>query len=40
MTERLPFARLVEVPNAKHDVHLDRPDEWRRALSDFLTQWD
>jgi pimeloyl-ACP methyl ester carboxylesterase len=40
MAERLPLARLVEVPGARHDVHLDRPEEWRRALSRFLTELD
>jgi len=28
--------RLVELAGAQHDLHLDRPAEWRRALSDFL----
>lgn len=27
---------LVEVAKAKHDLHLDRPDEWREVLTDFL----
>lgn len=40
MMERLPGARLVEVPDAAHDLHLDRPDEWRRALTDFLDSID
>jgi pimeloyl-ACP methyl ester carboxylesterase len=30
-------ARLVELAGAKHDLHLDRPAEWRRALTDFLS---
>lgn len=36
MTERLPSAQLVEVADAAHDLHLDRPDEWRGALMSFL----
>jgi pimeloyl-ACP methyl ester carboxylesterase len=36
MTERLPSAQLVEVADAAHDLHLDRPDEWRSALMSFL----
>jgi pimeloyl-ACP methyl ester carboxylesterase len=27
---------LVDVAGAEHDVHLDRPDEWREAVSSFL----
>ena len=40
MTERLPQARLVEIAGAAHDVHLDRPDEWREALGRFLDSVD
>ncbi|HWI21518.1 MAG TPA: alpha/beta hydrolase [Baekduia sp.] len=29
-------ARLVELPEATHDLHLDRPGEWRAALSEFI----
>lgn len=36
MIDRLPAAKLVEIADAGHDVHLDRPREWRKALSDFL----
>jgi pimeloyl-ACP methyl ester carboxylesterase len=36
MSDRLPQARLVELPGAGHDLHLERPAEWRRALSEFL----
>jgi pimeloyl-ACP methyl ester carboxylesterase len=36
MTERLTSSRLIEVPGAGHDIHLDRPDEWRAVLSGFL----
>jgi pimeloyl-ACP methyl ester carboxylesterase len=28
--------RLVEVAHAGHDVHLERPREWRHVLSEFL----
>jgi pimeloyl-ACP methyl ester carboxylesterase len=40
MVERLCGARLVEIADAAHDVHLDRPDEWRGALSGFLDAVD
>lgn len=40
MVERLPSATLIEVPNAAHDVHLDKPDAWREALSSFLDSLD
>ncbi len=36
MVERQPRARLVEIADAGHDVHLDRPHEWREALEDYL----
>jgi pimeloyl-ACP methyl ester carboxylesterase len=36
MVDRLPHARLVELPGAGHDLHLDRPAEWRSALTEFL----
>lgn len=36
MLARLPRARIVELPGAQHDLHLDRPAEWRAVLSDFL----
>lgn len=36
MTERLTATRPVEIADADHDAHLDRPDEWREALSGFL----
>jgi pimeloyl-ACP methyl ester carboxylesterase len=28
--------QVVELEGARHDVHLDRPDEWREALTGFL----
>jgi pimeloyl-ACP methyl ester carboxylesterase len=40
MVERLPGARLVEIAEAAHDLHLDRPDEWREALICFLDSPD
>ena len=40
MTERLSSAQLVEIADAAHDVHLDRPDEWREALTGFLDSVD
>ncbi|HTU95151.1 MAG TPA: alpha/beta hydrolase [Solirubrobacteraceae bacterium] len=36
MVARLPEAQLVELAGAAHDLHLDRPEEWRAALSGFL----
>ncbi len=33
MAERV---RVVEIPGAGHDLHLDAPAEWRAALSGFL----
>jgi pimeloyl-ACP methyl ester carboxylesterase/predicted nucleic acid-binding protein len=36
MTDRLPNARRVDVAGARHDVHLDRPAEWKAILGDFL----
>jgi pimeloyl-ACP methyl ester carboxylesterase len=36
MVERLPSARLVELPDASHDLHLDRPDAWRQTLGSFV----
>ncbi|HET7445671.1 MAG TPA: hypothetical protein VFJ57_13550 [Solirubrobacterales bacterium] len=28
--------RLVEIPDAGHDLHLERSSEWRRAVEEFL----
>jgi pimeloyl-ACP methyl ester carboxylesterase len=36
MTNRHPNAQLVEIASAGHDLHLDSPEDWRRALSAFL----
>jgi pimeloyl-ACP methyl ester carboxylesterase len=40
MTRRLPTAQLVEIADAAHDVHLDRPDEWQAVLARFLNSVD
>jgi pimeloyl-ACP methyl ester carboxylesterase len=31
-------AQLVEIPDAGHDLHLDRPAEWRAAVEEFLSR--
>jgi pimeloyl-ACP methyl ester carboxylesterase len=31
-------ARVIEIPGAGHDLHLDSPAGWRTALTDFLAQ--
>ena len=36
MVTRGRDAKLVELADAKHDLHLDHPAEWRQALSEFL----
>jgi len=36
MASRLPQARFVELAEAGHDLHLDRPADWREALAGFL----
>ncbi len=36
MAQRLPGARFVDIPGATHDLHLDRPAEWRDAVAGFL----
>jgi pimeloyl-ACP methyl ester carboxylesterase len=40
MTQRLASSRLIEVPGAGHDLHLDRPEEWRAVLTGFLEAVD
>jgi pimeloyl-ACP methyl ester carboxylesterase len=40
MVERGRHVTLVDVADAKHDLHLDRPDQWREALSAFLDPLD
>ena len=37
MAARGQHVRLVELAGAKHDLHLDRPAEWRQVLSDFVS---
>ena len=37
MTARGQHAQLVELAGAKHDLHLDRPAQWRKALSEFVS---
>jgi pimeloyl-ACP methyl ester carboxylesterase len=36
MARRGRQVTLVEIPGAGHDVHLDRPAEWRAALTSFI----
>jgi pimeloyl-ACP methyl ester carboxylesterase len=31
-------AQLVELVGAGHDLHLERPDDWRKAVVDFLSR--
>jgi pimeloyl-ACP methyl ester carboxylesterase len=38
MTQLLPAARLVEIPDAGHDVHLDQPGRWRAAVETFVAE--
>jgi pimeloyl-ACP methyl ester carboxylesterase len=40
MVARGRDAKLAELAGAKHDLHLDRPGEWREALSEFLDALD
>jgi pimeloyl-ACP methyl ester carboxylesterase len=32
----MPDARVVEVPDAGHTVHLERPGVWLAAVTEFL----
>jgi pimeloyl-ACP methyl ester carboxylesterase len=36
MGERLPLTQLVALGHSDHDLHLYGPEEWRRALTEFL----
>jgi len=36
MVDALPEARLAEIQDAGHDVHLDQPARWRAAVEAFL----
>ncbi len=38
MAIRLPHAQVVTIDGAEHDLHLDRPDQWRRVLSALLDE--
>lgn len=38
MASALPDARLVEVPEAGHTVHLERPGAWLAAVTGFLRE--
>jgi pimeloyl-ACP methyl ester carboxylesterase len=38
MIETNPQARLVEIADAGHDVHLEKPAEWKDAVGPFLAQ--
>ena len=40
MRARRPGTNVVELPKARHDLHLDQPRAWRRALAAFLTEVD
>jgi pimeloyl-ACP methyl ester carboxylesterase len=40
MADSLPAARLVEIPDAGHDLHLERPERWRAVLGEFLATLD
>jgi 2-succinyl-6-hydroxy-2,4-cyclohexadiene-1-carboxylate synthase len=37
MADLVPGAALTAVPDAGHNVHLERPAEWCRAVTDFIT---
>ncbi|SRR5579875_2976 len=36
IARRIPHSRFVKVPGAGHSVYFERPDEFNRALTDFL----
>lgn len=36
MARRIPQGRYVQVEQADHDLHLDRPERWREIVGDFL----
>lgn len=38
MSERMPNASVLPVPNVGHRVHLEAPDVWLRAVADFADQ--
>ncbi len=38
MQELLPGSRVGYVQGARHDLHLERPDQWREVVSRFLAE--
>jgi pimeloyl-ACP methyl ester carboxylesterase len=36
MLAEQPHASLAEVPDARHDLHLDNPAGWRAAIEEFI----
>lgn len=38
MVKQIPDGRYVCIPNAGHDLHLDKPEEWRRVVEAFLEE--
>jgi 3-oxoadipate enol-lactonase len=36
IARRIPHSRFVKIPGAGHSVYFERPDEFNRALMDFL----
>jgi pimeloyl-ACP methyl ester carboxylesterase len=38
MQELLPGSRVVDLQGARHDLHLERPDQWREVLSRFIAE--
>lgn len=37
MSDRMPKAETDTITDARHDLHLDQPGEWRRVLTGFLS---
>jgi pimeloyl-ACP methyl ester carboxylesterase len=40
MVEALPTARLAEITDAGHDLHLEQPERWQAVLGEFLDSLD
>jgi pimeloyl-ACP methyl ester carboxylesterase len=36
MAARLPSGQFIDIPGARHDLHLDRPEQWRAVITGFL----
>jgi len=36
LSGRIPHGRGQQIPNAGHDLHLQRPAAWRRVAVEFL----